>query len=111
MRLPVHRADDLIADFDRQYRWYLVEAGETIAEKYLAAVTITLKSLEKRPDLGRRRRFRNPILGGLHSIPVESPFQRLLIFYRFNETQVIAERLMHGARDLPRRLAEPSGAE
>lgn len=111
MRLPVHRAEYFTADFDRQYRWYLAEAGETIAERYLAAVSATLESLAEQPDLGRIRRFRNPMLCGLRSIQVESPFQRLLIFYCFNETQVIAERLMHGARDLPRRLVEPAEAE
>jgi len=51
------------------------------------------------------------MLRGLRSIQVESLFQRLPIFYRFNKTEVIAERLMHGARNLPRRLAEPPGAE
>jgi hypothetical protein len=33
-----------------------------------------------------------------------------LVFYRLTETELIAERLMHGARDLPRRLVEPPGA-
>jgi hypothetical protein len=29
------------------------------------------------------------------------------IFYRHNSAELSAERLMHGARDLPRRLLEP----
>ena len=33
-----------------------------------------------------------------------------LVFYRLTETELIAERLMHGARDLPRRQVEPPGA-
>jgi hypothetical protein len=38
---------------------------------------------------------------------VEKPFQKILIFYRHDATELSAERLMHGARDLPRRLSEP----
>jgi len=32
-----------------------------------------------------------------------------LIFYRHDGERLFAERLMHGARDLPRRLVEPPG--
>jgi hypothetical protein len=46
-------------------------------------------------------------LKGLRSIPVARPFQQILIFYRSTETMLQAVRLMDGARDLPRRLAEP----
>jgi predicted Fe-Mo cluster-binding NifX family protein len=27
----LRRADDFLGDFDRQFQWYLVEAGETVA--------------------------------------------------------------------------------
>jgi hypothetical protein len=30
-----------------------------------------------------------------------------LIFYRYDGTTLCAERVVHGARDLPRRLTEP----
>ena len=34
----LRRADDFLGDFDHQYQWYLVEAGETVARRYLDAV-------------------------------------------------------------------------
>jgi plasmid stabilization system protein ParE len=67
-----------------------------------------LSKLSRQPDLGRVRHFRNPPLHGLRSLQVDPPFNRLLIFYRHSKIEIVAERLMHGARDLPRRLTEPS---
>ena len=107
MKVSLHRADEFNADFDQQYRWYLAEAGEEIAERFLRAATNTLLLLSEQPDLGRRRKFRHSLLQGLCSMQVDPPFNRLLIFYRHSKTEIVSERLMHGARDLPRRLSEP----
>src|SRR5262249_31006648 len=110
MKLLLHRADEFNSDFDQQYRWYLKVAGEEVAEGFLHTVESTLKLLLLEPELGRRRKFRNPLLVGLRSFRIGSPFGKLLIFYRHNATELFAEHLMHGSRDLPRRLAEPPGA-
>jgi toxin ParE1/3/4 len=107
MKLSLQRADEFNADFEQQYRWYADQAGEEIAERFLRAVADTLPRLAEQPDLGRRRKFRHPLLRDLFSFPVERPFQKILIFYRVTENTLQAWRLMHGARDLPRRLAEP----
>jgi plasmid stabilization system protein ParE len=106
MKLSLHRAEEFNADFDQQHRWYLEQAGEELAERFLMAVEITLQSLLAQPDLGRRRKFRHPALAGIRSFQVESPFQKILVFYRHTAAELSAERLMHGARDLPRRLTE-----
>lgn len=106
MRLSLHRAGDFKADFDQQYRWYLEQAGEELAERFLEAVLLALRSLAGQPDLGRRRQFRHPGLQNLRSFRVNPPFDRILIFYRVTNETLEAWRLMHGARDLPRRLAE-----
>ncbi|HEX5218211.1 MAG TPA: type II toxin-antitoxin system RelE/ParE family toxin [Verrucomicrobiae bacterium] len=111
MKLPLHRAGDFNADFDQQFRWYLKQAGEELAERFLEAVLITLRSLAKQPDLGRSRKFRHPSLRNLRSFRVNPPFDKILIFYRVRNDTLEAWRLMHGARDLPRRLVEPPGAE
>ncbi len=107
MKLSLHRAEEFNADFDQQYRWYLQEAGEELAGRFVAAVENTLQFLSTQPDLGHRRKFRHPALAGIRSFHVEKPFQKILIFYRHNAAELSAERLMHGARDLPRRLTEP----
>jgi plasmid stabilization system protein ParE len=107
MKLSLHRADRFNSDFRRQYHWYLEEASEDVAKSYLRAVENTIELLLIHPDLGQRQRFRNPILANIRSSRVESPFQNLLVFYRHHEKELSVERLMHGARDLPRRLTEP----
>lgn len=107
MKLSLQRADEFNADFDHQYHWYVEKAGEEVAERFLRAVADTLPMLAERPDFGRPRKFRHPMLRRLYSFRVESPFQKILIFYRINGNVLEAWRLMHGARNLPRRLLEP----
>ena len=50
------------ADLTHQYRWYLDNAGEPVAERFLAAFDATVERLAQIPELGRRRRFRDPEL-------------------------------------------------
>lgn len=111
MKLPPRRADDFNEDFDRQYRWYLAEADEAVAERYLAAVLSTLRLLAEQPELGRRRKFRHPALREMRSFRLVNPFGVHVLFYRIVSGELVAERLMHGSRDLPRRLTEPPGSE
>jgi len=109
MTLALHRSDDFNRDFDLQYRWYLEQAGEGVAERYLGAVLAALRLLATQPDLGRRRKFRHPALRSIRSFRLACPFGVHLVFYRHDSSELSAERLMHGARDLPRRLVEPPG--
>ena len=84
--------------------WYRDHAGPKIAERFVSAAQSSLIALCRTPGLGRPR-FKNwPELSGIRSFRVERPFHRHLIFYRFDERSLFAERLIHGARDLPRRL-------
>ena len=95
------------ADVQKEFAWYWDEAGEDVAWRFEAAVERTLPDIAQQPGLGRERRFRHPALGGLPSFRVEPPFKKLPIFYRIEGGCVEAWRLMHGERDLPRRLIEP----
>jgi len=104
--LKLQRADAFVADFEQQARWYVQEAGETVASRYLAALDATLILPCQQPGIGRLRRFRHPLLKGLRSFRVNSPFHLHLLFYRHDAATRYAERVMHGARDLPRRLVE-----
>ena len=107
MRLELQQGEVFLEDFALRARWYVREAGGEVAFRFQKAVDATLALLCVQPGLGRKRRFRNPKLHGLHSFPVQRPFNRLLIFYRVGSDAFHAVRLMHGARDLPRRLTEP----
>ena len=71
----------------------------------------TLQRLAEQPGLGRLRHFQHLELKGLHSLVVERPFSRHVVFYRHNETTLEAVRVLPGSRDLPRRLLQTPGAE
>ena len=109
MSLAIEKSSLFHADVTNQFGWYFDEAGEELAWRFFNSVDLTLLKLGRQPDLGRRRRFRSPILQGLWSFPVAFPFNKFLIFYRVTNDGFEAWRLMHGARDLPRRLVEQPG--
>jgi plasmid stabilization system protein ParE len=108
--LGLQKADAFREDFTMQALWYVRQAGDEVARRFQKAVDSTLSLLCEQPGIGRIRRFRHPKLQGLRSFPLKRPFHRLLIFYRANKLTLQAVRLMHGARDLPRRLAELPGS-
>jgi plasmid stabilization system protein ParE len=107
MSLAVAKADDFRTDFAKYFLWYVREAGEEIAWRFEVSMEVALDRIAKLPDLGTRARFRNPILRDLCSFRVEPPFHKVLIFYRVRGETLEAWRLMHGSRNLSRRLLEP----
>ena len=111
MKLTVERADFFWADLTRQTDWYRENAGPEIAVQFVDAVEALLTGLAETPGLGRPRFQDWPELAGVRSFRVSRPFQRLLIFYRYDATTLFAERLIHGARDLRRRLRESPYSE
>ncbi len=106
MKRELRKAGQFIADFEEQARWYGQQAGTEVSERFFIAVKQTLDMLSEHPGLGRRCRFPQRELRGVHSFLVIRPFNRYLIFYRFDEMGLEALRLIHGARDLPRQLLE-----
>jgi len=106
MSLPIRRSDTFVVDVASQFAWYLENADESIAWRFVDAVDATLTSLALHPEQGRARNFRDPRLLHLRSFRVDLPFERILIFYRPTEDALHAWRLMSGTRDLPHRLAE-----
>ena len=108
---PLRRSEYFKIDFYQHYRWYLENASETIANEFLNAVRQTLRLLARQPEVGRRRNFRHPELQDIRSFRVHSPFDRLLIFYRVTDESIEVWRIMHGARNLPRRLPKPPDSD
>lgn len=106
MTLRLERSEYFWADLERRVDWYRDHAGPEIAERFVSAAQSTLTALYQTPGLGRPRFKTWPELFGIHSFRIQPPFHRHLIFYRFDETSLLAERLIHGARDLPRRVTQ-----
>jgi plasmid stabilization system protein ParE len=109
MSLAIQKAPAFIRDFEGQFEWYVREANWAVADGYLSAVEETLSLLAEFSGMGRLRRFRHPALKGIRSFRINPPFNRHLIFYRNDAGALYAVRLMHGARDLARRLVEAPG--
>ena len=86
--------------------WYRDNASSEVAERYIAAVQATLEDLAETPGLGWPRFQDWAELAGLRSWRVCKPYHRPLIFYRFDDKALYAERVLHGARDLPRCLRQ-----
>ena len=109
--MSVRKSDDFIADVERQYRWYLKNANEDVAERYLNAVEATCRLLGQHPQLGPRGGFDHPRLRAWRFFVVFRPFQKHVLFYEVIESETVMRRAMHGHRELPQRLLEPPGAE
>jgi toxin ParE1/3/4 len=106
MSLQIELFPHAESDLSRQYEWYVEHADVDIAEKYLKAFDVTVQELALHPGLGRLRKFRSPALAELHSYTLKSPFDKHLAFYKANRTTLSIVRVIHGARDLPRRLLQ-----
>lgn len=106
MRLIIAQSDHFWAGLQRQVDWYRDCAGPEVATGYVDAVEATLHQLAKTPRIGRLRFGDWPELAGIRSWRVQRPYHRHLIFYRFDAKTLFAERVVHGARDLPRRLRQ-----
>ena len=111
MSLRVVYTDDFPADVAAQARWYFRQRDEALALDYARAVEATLELLAEHPHLGTPCAYPEPQLAGLRFYLVEKPFNRHLIHYRISGEELVAFRVVPGARDLPRRLLDPPGAE
>jgi toxin ParE1/3/4 len=89
--------------------YFLSTASEPVADRFLETVLLTLDQLLPFPNVGVAKEFSHAELQGLRLIPLTRPFGKYLLFYRVTEDAVYAERLLHGYRDLPRRLLDPPG--
>jgi len=109
--LSVRKSSAFFTDYGRIARWYVREADEKLAQRWLDALDATLEKLSSMPEMGRLRRFRHHDLQGLRSFVVARPFHRHVLFYRVEPREIIFERVIHGSRDLPRRLLQSAADE
>jgi plasmid stabilization system protein ParE len=105
--MNVHKSDEFIADVERQFEWYVINAGWDVADRYLDAV----EAVCRHPNLGPCGRFAHTHLCGWRFFLVFQPFNRHVLFYELTGDLVVMRRAMLGQRDLPRRLAEPPETE
>jgi plasmid stabilization system protein ParE len=105
--MSVRKSDEFIADVERQFEWYAVNADWELAERYLNAGEATCRLLGQHNRLGPRADFTHPRLRDWRFFLVFRPFQKHILFYEVAAGGVTMRRALHGHRDLPGRLLEP----
>ena len=103
--------EDARLDLALQFAWYARKAGDAIADRYLESFRLTTEALSRVPEMGVLRRFRDPRLADVRSLQFAGAFRVHLAFYRIEGETLTILRVLHGMRDLPRRLTDPPGAE
>jgi plasmid stabilization system protein ParE len=106
--MTIRKSEYFISDVERQFQWYLANANEEIADRYLDAVEATCQLLRRHPLIGPRGGFSHPKLRDWRFVVVLRPFQKHILFYEIAGGDVLLRRAMHGHRDLPRRLIKPN---
>ena len=107
--MTVHKTEDFIADVERQFQWYVSNAGWSVAEAYLNTVEESCRLLSKYPNLGPRGRFTHRRLRDWRFFVLFRPFRKHLLFYEIDGETVIMRRAIHGHRDMPKRLLQKPG--
>ena len=93
-------AQDLEAQAD-----FIARDSLAAAIRFAQAVQEAFRQLAQMPQMGRERRFPNPLLEGMRQWRVPG-FEKHLIFYRPIEDGIEVLRVLHGARDIDRLFRE-----
>jgi toxin ParE1/3/4 len=86
-------------DILRQYEYYLIEADDEVAVRFLIAVQSTIARVCGQPGIGAPKVLRNLKLAGLRSSPVRS-FSDIRVYYLVSEQTLRVVRVLHGRRDI-----------
>jgi toxin ParE1/3/4 len=92
-------SDSAVADILDQADWYEGQSDRKLAMRWEKAVTSSLLRIGSNPRSGAACSFRAEELRDVRRAPVAG-FSKHLIFYRFQEKEVLVLRVVHGARDL-----------
>ena len=111
MSLRVVQTPESLADIALQADYYARMENIVLAQRFTDAVKITVRLLASHPWIGKQTDYAHPKLAGIRLFLVRKPFDKHLIFYRVCGDTLDIVRIVHGLRDLPRRLLDPPGAE
>ena len=88
-----------IADIVEQADWYERQAGPELPQRWERGVTRTLLQILQRPGAGAPCHFKAGELRDVRLVAV-SRFPTHLLFYQFQEGEIVVLRVIHGARDI-----------
>jgi toxin ParE1/3/4 len=92
-------------DIEEGVDFYLAEAGEAVAIRFIDAVEATFRAIRAHPAAGSPRHAHELALPGLRAR--QTPKFPFLIFYLDGNDQIDVWRVLNAARDLPAWLQEP----
>ena len=104
MRRRIRRHPDVAEDI-LDSAAYIAGDSMSAALRFLDSVEATLHRLLEYPALGRLRDFDAPRLAAVRSVRVRD-FRNHLIFYEVEPDGIYVLAVVHGARDLPKVLAQ-----
>ncbi len=80
--------------------FYRNRKGPDLATSYARAVRQVVLLIADKPNIGSPRRFRAAELQGVRWIPLASPFQKHLVFYRIGRETIEIVRVLHASRNI-----------
>ena len=86
-------------DLDVQAEYIAASSGGTVALRFYRSAEQTFQLIARRPGIGRRIPYRNPLLAETRMFVMKG-FPKHLIFYRTSENEIEVIRVIHGARDI-----------
>lgn len=94
-----------LLDLEEAVDHYIREASDDVALGFVGAVENAVDALRRQPRIGSPRLGHELQIANLRSWPVAGfPY---LVFYIEQENAVFVVRVLHGARDIPKSLADP----
>lgn len=111
MSLRVVQTPESLADIALQADYYAQRENVALAQRFIEAIKTTVRLLASHPWLGKETHYDHPKLADIRFFLVRKPFDKHLIFYRVSGSTLDIIRVIHGLRDLPRELINPSSAE
>lgn len=105
---PVIKIHPLVLDdLENLFAW-IAKDNLAAAERFKANARRDFEQLAQMPEMGPRHRMAHSRLHNLRFWPIKG-FNNFLIFYQPIERGIEVIRVLHGARDLQRALADETG--
>jgi toxin ParE1/3/4 len=92
------------------YRYYARQAGTRVADRFFAQAEATFARLAGMSGIGTPYEPDEPLFADLRFFPI-TRFRSYLVFYRPIPGGIEVYRVLHGARDLHRIVAEEFGID
>ena len=110
MSLVLERSDAFRKDFALQALWYVRQAGGEISRRCQGDSGRHPPTAFPRTKPGPDTPLPSAQAARRARVRGAAPLRRVVIFYRVNGEVLQVWRLLHGARNLPRRLLETPGS-